>query len=116
MLVTFQPGQTQQSVNIGTSLDPVSEDTESFTLVLSSPSSPRVTLGSSQANVDIVDTTNVVLEFDPTQYLIAESGGMLQFRIVKRTPTTRTVSVLFSTESDTAVGKELHRELSHILQ
>ena len=47
----------------------------------------------------------VIVEFDPTTYTVTESGGAaVMFRIVKRTVTTKPVSVLFSTSPGTATG------------
>ena len=48
---------------------------------------------------------DVVIEFDPVIYDVDEGDGVVTFRIVKRTPTTREVSVLFSTFDGTAVGE-----------
>jgi len=47
----------------------------------------------------------VVVEFDPTTYTVAESEGVVMFRVVKRTMTTQPVSVFFSTSPDTATGR-----------
>jgi len=48
---------------------------------------------------------SVAVEFDPTTYTVTESeGAVVMFQIVKRTMTTRPVSVLFSTSPGTAKG------------
>ena len=47
----------------------------------------------------------VEVEFDPTTYTVAESEGVVMFRVVKRTMTTKPVSVFFSTSPDTATGR-----------
>ena len=47
----------------------------------------------------------VIVEFEETGYFVNEADGSVMFRIVKRTPTTREVSVLFSTVDGTAVGE-----------
>ena len=48
---------------------------------------------------------SVAVEFDPTTYTVTESErAVVMFQIVKRTMTTRHVSVLFSTSPGTAKG------------
>ena len=46
-----------------------------------------------------------MVEFELTEYSNNEADGFVMFRIVKRTRTTREVSVLFSTVDGTAVGE-----------
>ena len=49
----------------------------------------------------------VVVEFDPTTYTVAESeGAVVMFQIVKRTITTKPVSVIFITSPYTATGNK----------
>ena len=48
---------------------------------------------------------DVVVEFDPTTYTVAESEGVVMFRIVKGTMSTQPVSVFFSTSPNTATGR-----------
>lgn len=45
------------------------------------------------------------MEFSPTTYNGNENEGTIDFNVVLRTPSTRTVTVLFSTEPNTALGK-----------
>jgi len=47
------------------------------------------------------------VEFDPTTYTVAESEGVVMFRVVKRTMTTQPVYVIFNTSPGTATGKEI---------
>ena len=47
----------------------------------------------------------VTVEFDPTSYTVAESGGLVNITIVKRGQTTQNVSVTFATADGTATGE-----------
>ena len=49
--------------------------------------------------------TDVLVEFDPTSYMITE-GGILMFRIVRQTSSDREVTVIFNTRTDSASGKQ----------
>ena len=46
----------------------------------------------------------VVVEFDPSSYIVNEDDGFVTFTIVKRNETTPSITVNFSTVSDTAKG------------
>ena len=49
--------------------------------------------------------TDVVIELDPLVYQVTEGQDrIVRFRVVKRTPTTRQVEVLFSTVDQSAEG------------
>ena len=100
--VSFQAGVMEQRVSVQTSTDTISEDTERFTAILSSPNG--TVLGVSEATVNITDNSNVIVEFDPVAYSVSESANLVTFMIRKRTQTTRTVEVTFMTESITAQG------------
>ena len=102
--VTFNPGTMSQTVLVQTLADQIAEDTEQFIAVLSNPTAGAV-LGDDTATVDIDDPTVVVVEFDPTSFSVQESFGVATFTVVKRTLTTREVTVLFSTQDGTATGK-----------
>ena len=39
----------------------------------------------------------ILVEFDPASYIVNEDDGAVEFDIVRRTPTSETVMVLFST-------------------
>ncbi len=103
MRVTFRAGAMQQLVSIPIATDDEGEDLETFTAVLSSPSA-GVTIGVGTATVEITDTTPVLVEFDPDAVSGREDGNTIIFTIVKRTTTTQTVSVVFSTSSVSAEG------------
>lgn len=47
---------------------------------------------------------DAIVEFSPVDYTGNENDGEIMFNVVLRTPTTRTVTVLFSTEPLTAMG------------
>ena len=100
---------TEQIVQITTNSDEISEDIETFLAVLSSPSA-GATLGVERAAINITDTSSVILEFFPVMYTVLESNVSLTATIVKRTNTTRTVSVLFSTRSGSATGMGINRK------
>jgi len=55
------------------------------------------------------------VEFDPTTYTVAESQGVVMFRIVKRTMSTEPVSVLFNTSPGTATGNTFSSEHNPIV-
>lgn len=101
--MTFNPGQTLETVSVPTLSDAIAENTEQFIAVLSDAST-GITIGDDTATVDIEDSTNVMVEFEPTSFSAQESSREATFIIVKRTSTTRTVTVLFSTTDGTATG------------
>ena len=47
--------------------------------------------------------TDVLVEFDPVSYSVTE-GGNVTFRIVKKTTSTRAVTVYFTVGADTENG------------
>ena len=54
-----------------------------------------------QASVNLF-TYAVLVEFEPTSYTVDEEDGVVRFTIVKRTPTTQPVTVLFTTQDGSA--------------
>ena len=104
--MTFNPGETSLTVDVPTTSDQTAEETEQFQAVLRNPSA-GATLGDDVATVDILDPTQVLVEFDPTSFSAQESSEEARFTIVKRTPTTKEVTVLFSTRDGSATGTEI---------
>lgn len=101
MTVTFASGITEATVFIPTSTDDIGEDAEMFEAFLFTASA-GATIGVDVATVEIIDNTAVVVEFDPVEVRGLESDGTISFTIVRRTQTTETVSVVFSTSPNTA--------------
>ena len=54
----------------------------------------------------IFSITVVMVGFDPTMYTVSE-GGVVSFTIRRLTATTRTVSVIFNTVGNTAIGAHI---------
>ena len=46
----------------------------------------------------------VIVEFDSSVYEVDEDAGVVSLTLVKRTPTTQSVTVLISTEDGSATG------------
>lgn len=47
----------------------------------------------------------MIVEFEPNIYVVNENDGMVNFIIVKRTPSTQNITVYLSTFDGTAVGE-----------
>ena len=101
-IITFSPGSTEVTVDAHTIIDNVAENVETFEIFLTPSSTAVVVQVGVGATVEIVDSSMVLIEFDPVEISLQESGGMISFGIVKRMQTTETVSVLFSTLPVTA--------------
>lgn len=108
-LITFDPGQPNfqfQTIPVNTLADDSAEEDEQFTATLSSPSSGATIGTASVAMVTITDNSAVIVELSPPTLTVMEGVGSLEFTIFRRTPTTRTVSVVFNTADGTAVDGE----------
>lgn len=46
----------------------------------------------------------MIVEFEPNIYVVNENDGMVNFIIVKRTPSTKNITVYLSTFDGTAIG------------
>lgn len=59
MVLTFEPGDVEQCVNISTMSDDVVEEEETFSVLLSNASPQNVTLMPDRASVAIIDRTGM---------------------------------------------------------
>lgn len=50
----------------------------------------------------------MIVEFEPNIYVVNENDGMVNFIIVKRTPSTQNITVYLSTFDGTALGEFLN--------
>lgn len=50
-------------------------------------------------------TSTVIVEFQPNIYIVNENDGMVSLTIVKRTPTTKDITVYLSTFNGSAIGE-----------
>ena len=105
--LTFNAGETSQTVTVETLSDQSAEDSEQFTAVLSNPSTGGVVGTANVATVTISDGTVVMVELAPATFSIGEDDGSAVFRVNKLTTTSRTISVLFSTTDGTAIAGEV---------
>ena len=104
--LSFGPGDTSVTVAVTTLTDPLAEDSENFTAVISNPSMGGAIGTADTATVTINDGTAVIVTLDPTSFSVSEDGGSAVFTVNKLTSTSRTVSVLFSTTDGTAIAGE----------
>ena len=105
---TFLAGQRTASVSIPIINDMLVEPTEDFSAVLTIPptaTSQGITKGAADtATIDIVDDDTVEVVFNPTQYAVNESDGVvtLTLNADKRASFEYTVEV--ETQDGTATG------------
>jgi hypothetical protein len=101
--VTFGPAEFEKRVTIQTSTDTLVEGTEVFTAQLE-PVSDHLVITEDTAEISIQETANVIVEFDSSVYEVDEDAGVVSLTLVKRTPTTQSVTVLISTEDGSATA------------
>ena len=107
--VTFEPGETEQSVGVTVLGDTLPEGDESFLVNLSNPS-VNAELGDSQATGTIVDNETQIMTGISVEDAIAEvsdDGNILNFRVFLSKITEEAVTVNYKLEDNTAtVGED----------
>ena len=106
---TFLAGQTTASVSIPITDDMTVEPTEDFSAVLTIPAaaaSQGITKGAADtATIDIVDDDTVKVVFNPTQYTVNESDGVVTLTLNADKPASFDYTVEVETQDGTATGK-----------
>ena len=101
-MLTFQPGETTKVIAVATTDDPTDEDnTETLTLTISNPS--NATLGSTTATTGTINDNDPapVVSFQAAEVFAAE-GNALVFPVTLSRPSSRVVTIDFSTSDGTA--------------
>ena len=105
---TFLAGQTTASVSILITNDTTAELTETFSAVLSIPataSSQGITKGAADtATIEILDDDTVEVVFNPTQYPVNESDGVVTLTLNADKPASFEYTVEVETQDGTATG------------
>ena len=106
---TFPAGQTTASVSIPITDDMTVEPTEDLSAVLTIPAtatSQGITKGAADtATIDIVDDDTVKVVFNPTQYTVNESDGVVTLTLNADKPASFDYTVEVETQDGTATGK-----------
>ena len=106
---TFLAGLTTASVSIPITNDMTAEHTEDFSAVLTIPAtaaSQGITKGAADtATIDIVDDDTVKVVFNPTQYTVNESDGVVTLTLNANKPASFEYTVEVETQDGTATGK-----------
>ncbi len=106
---TFLAGQTTASVSIPITDDTTAELTEDFSAVLTIPAtatSQDITKGAADtATIDITNDDTVEVVFNPTQYTVNESDGVVTLTLNADKPASFEYTVEVETQDNTATGK-----------
>ena len=105
---TFLAGETTTSVSIPITDDTTTELTEDFSVVLTIPAtaaSQGITNGAADtAIIDITDNDPVEVVFNPTQYTVNESDGVVTLTLIADKPASFEYTVEIVTQNGTATG------------
>ena len=106
---TFLAGQTTASVSIPIINNTTAELTEDFSAVLTIPAtaaSQGITKGAADtATINILDDDTVKVVFNPTQYPVNESDGVVTLTLNADKPASFEYTVEVVTQDGTATGK-----------
>ena len=106
---TFLAGQTTASVSIPITEDTTAELTEDFSAVLTIPAtaaSQGITKGAADtATIAIIDNDPVEVVFNPTQYNVSESDGVVTLTLNADKSASFEYTVEVVTQDGTATGK-----------
>lgn len=117
--LTFAANETSKTITIGIVDDLVTESSETFNVVLSSPSG--ATLGTTTAVVTITDNDSTgptpQFSFSPAAVSVAENvaGGNVSLTVVRSGLTTIPVSVNYATSNSTAIAGSDYQPVSNVL-
>ncbi len=101
--LTFEPGQTTQSVSVPVKGDTEGEPNETFTVTLSNPSNATITDGT--ANGTITDDDNPMVSVGDTQVTEGDAGTTdATFTVTLSEASSREITVDFATASGSAVA------------
>ena len=106
--MTFQAGETTTSVSIPITNDTTAEPTEDFSAVVTIPAtdaSQGITKGAADtATIDILDDDTVEVVFNPTQYPVNKSDGVVTLTLNAHNPASFEYTVEVVTQDGTANG------------
>ncbi len=100
--LNFAAGETTRTAAVTIIDDGAPESNESFTVRLFSPSG--ATIGASTAQVTITDNDTGVATLSVNPVSVNESDGSVDVAVTLSSPVSNTVTVKFSTQSQTATG------------
>ena len=104
--LVFQPGEEMMTISVQTTEDTVEEDTETFTVTLSSPSGATIDDGTATGTITDDDEPVTPPPTLPTLSIAdatVEEGGAAAFDVTLSEPSGQTVTVAYATADGTAV-------------
>jgi len=99
--VTFPPGATQSTFNVAIVNDAVIENSETFSITLSSPVSATLAAPSS-ASVTIIDNDQAQVQFSAATYTASENDSTALITVTLNQPSPIAVTVHYATSDGTA--------------
>ncbi len=117
-IITFTPGNTNQTFSVPITDDALIEWSETFTILLSSPSPPvpTTTLGTPySATVTILDNDMSVINFAAGVFTTTENVGSLPITVTLNPTSTDTITVTYTTANGTALSSQDYVAASGII-
>ena len=119
-VLTFTPGQTSKTVDIGVVGDTTDEDNQTFSLVLSSPTGAQVSDAEAVATIQDDDDASGISVADGDGNEAAGADGItapgnVTFTVTLSAASEKTVTVGYATSDGTALGEEDYAPTAGVL-
>ena len=103
-VLNFGINDTTKTISIPIQNDLLSEGTETFSVILSNPSSGGIENDTATVTIVDDDTSTALIDFNPATYTIAENSGSVTVTVTRSEVTTGTVTVDYTTVDGTAAA------------